>query len=250
MPDYDLFEALLNTKKELEKTINLTTDEIKKEALEYFKKNKKQIFDIFIQNKTDQRQIWLTAGASGAGKTEFIKSLNHSENMNIVDTDEIRKLFPYYSGANADLFQKASIKAVEYLLDNCFKHNYSFVLDTNLASYDVANKNIQRAIKRGYTIEIYFVYSDYKRCKNLTKIREKNEKRQVPDDVFDAKAAGSLETFGKIIDRYGENPDIQATIIDLESDEVLTNNSPNKQQKKLDFYAKELGKYLNTTKHL
>ncbi len=81
-------------------------------------------------------------------------------------------------------------------------------------------------------------------------LNTKKEQRQVPDSVFDAKAAGSLETFGKIIDRYGENRDIRATIIDLESDEVLTNDSPNKQQKKLDFYAKELGKYLNTTKHL
>ncbi|MDQ7083489.1 MAG: zeta toxin family protein [Sulfurovum sp.] len=120
MPNDDLLKILFDTKIELEKTLNLSHEEIKEEALLYFKKNKKRIFETFIENKKDKKQLCLSAGASGAGKSEFVKILNAQRQLNIIDTDEIRKLFPYYSGENADLFQQASIKTVEYLIDNCF----------------------------------------------------------------------------------------------------------------------------------
>jgi len=245
MPNYDLLKILFDTKIELEKTLNLTTHEIIKEALEYFKKNKKRIFETFIENKENKQRVYFSAGASGAGKTEFVKSLNDREKLNIIDTDEIRKLFPYYSGANAELFQKASIKTVEYLIDNCFKHNYSYILDTNLASFDVADKNIQRALKRDYEIEIYFIYRNYGDCKKLTQIREQNEHCKVPDLVFDTKAKGSLETFKQIIKKYSSNPNIYPIIIDLDSDEVLTKDEHTKQENKLEFYTQELEIYLS-----
>jgi hypothetical protein len=154
MPNDDLLKILFDTKIELEKTLNLSHKEIQEEALLYFKKNKKRIFETFIENKSAKNHLYLSAGASGAGKSEFVKSLNDRKKINVIDTDEIRKLFPYYSGENADLFQRASIKTVEYLIDNSFKHNYSYILDTNLANFSVANKNIERALKREYFIYI------------------------------------------------------------------------------------------------
>ncbi len=245
MPNEDLLKILFGTKIELEKTLNLTQDEIQKEALEYFKKNKHRIFETFIENKTDTKRICFTAGASGAGKSEFVKTFNEKVKLNVIDTDEIRKLFPYYSGANADLFQHTSIKTVEYLLDNCFKHNHSFILDTNLASFEVANKNIQRALRREYQIEIFFIYRHYEDCKKLTNIRETNENRKVPDSVFNQKAIGSLETFKKLVEEYSSFSNIYLLIVDLDSDEVLSSDTPTQLHERLEFYSQELEKYLD-----
>ena len=244
MPNDDLLKVLFDTKIELEKTINLSHNEIQEEALAYFKKNKKRIFETFIENKEDKNRLYLSAGASGAGKSEFIKSLNKIENLNIIDTDEIRKLFPYYSGENADLFQRASIKTVEYIIDNSFKHNYSFILDTNLANLSVATKNIERALRREYSVEVFFIYRNYEDCKELTKIREKNEARKVPDEVFNKKAIGSLQTFYDLTLKYKNNSNVTLSIIDLDKNKII--NDKSLIIDRLNIYKDSLDKYLSS----
>jgi len=212
LPNEDLLKILFGTKIELKKTLNLTQDEIQKEALEYFKKNKHRIFETFIENKIDTKRICFTAGASGA---------------------------------NADLFQNASIKTVEYLLDNYFKHNYSFILDTNLASFEGANKNIQRALRGEYQIEIFFIYRNYDDRKQLTNIRETNENQKVPDSVFNQKAIGSLETFKKLVEEYSPFSNLYLIVVDLDRDEVLSSDTPTQLHERLAFYSQELEKYLD-----
>ncbi len=245
MPNDDLLKVLFDTKIELEKTLNLTPNEIQKEALAYFKTNKKRIFETFISNRDDKQKLYLSAGASEAGKSEFVKSLNRRFNFNVIDTDGTRKLFPYYSGTNANLFQKASIKTVEYLLDNSFKRNYSFILDTNLANFSVADKNIKRALKRDYKIEIYFIYRNYNDCKKLTQIREENEARVVPQSIFNQKAQGSLDTIKQISQKYIDEPNVSFTIIDLDRDEMISKSDIKTVQKKLEFYQRELDIYMD-----
>jgi predicted ABC-type ATPase len=238
MPNDILLNILFTTKQELEKTLNLTDEEIQKQAIEYFKRNKKRIINTFIINQTDKQKLYLTAGSSGAGKSEFVTSLNNKNNLNIIDTYEIRKLFPYYSGQNADLFQKASIKTVEVLIDYSFKNSLSFILDTNLA-------NINRALKRDYQIEIFYIFREYQNCKDMTKIREKKEGRVVGDEVFNKKAIGSLETFKQLLKEYKNNDSINFTIIDLEDDIIISKKDNLKIDTKLNHYTKKLDKYLN-----
>jgi len=222
MPDELLLQLLEKTKEEIEKTLNLSSEEIEREAFAFFKKEKKKFINIFIDNKTDKKKAIFTAGASGAGKSEFVRSINKNLNYNVIDTDEIRKIFPFYTGVNAHLFQKPSIKAVEFLLDNIFKNNLAFILDTNLANFSVADKNIQRALKRGYEVEIYFIYRDYKACKELTTIREQNEGRRVNDEVFKSKAIGSLNSFKEIAKSYKDK--IRLVILDLDENATYKDN--------------------------
>jgi len=238
MPDELLFDILLGARLEVEKSLNLTDEKIADEALLYFKTNKRRFLNAFIENMESKRKIIFTAGASGAGKSEFVKSLNSRLGYNVVDTDEIRKIFPYYSGRNASLFQKASIKSVEYLLDNLFKRNLSFILDTNLANFQVASKNIDRALKRGYDIEVYFIYRDYQKCKEMTTIREEKEGRRVSNEVFNKKAIGSLESFEEIIRNYQDS--ISLSIVDLQNNRIYRDELGSV----IDRYREKLNKYI------
>lgn len=242
MPDELLINILYGAKLEVEKTLNLTDEEIEKEAMIYFKENKKRVLQAFLHNSEAKKRAIFSAGASGAGKSEFVKSLNSNLGLNIVDTDEIRKIFPYYSGKNASLFQRASIKSVEYLLDNIFKKELSFILDTNLASFQVAQKNIDRALKRGYEIELYFVYRDYEKCKELTIIREETEGRKVSNEIFNKKAIGSLESFRELVTNYRD--DISLSIIDLQDSKIYREDL----HTVLDSYEVNLKKYLGNNR--
>jgi len=131
-------------------------------------------------------------------------------------------------------------QAIEY-----FKKNLSFILDTNLANFDVANKNILRALKRGYQIEIFYIFREYQSCKNMTKIREKKEGRVVGDEVFNKKAIGSLETFKQLLNEYKNNDNINLTIIDLEDNIIVSKNDTLQIDTKLNNYRKKLNNYLN-----
>ncbi len=57
-------------------------------------------------------------------------------------------------------------------------------MDSNFSSFELANRNIKSLIKRGYNIEIYYIYDDLKKCFLYTKKRETITKRVVPEDVF------------------------------------------------------------------
>jgi len=242
MPTEELLKILLQTNQLLQKTSNLSDEDIIKEAINYFKENKKEILKFFLKNEQSKNHLILTAGASGVGKSEFVKNLNKKYNYNVVDIDEIRKIFPFYSGQNASLFQKPSIKVVEYLVDYFFKHNLSFIIDSNLASFKVAQKNIERALKRNYKIDIYFLYRDYHKCKEYTKIREEKEGRRVNDEVFNKKAENSLLVIKEIINTYYDNDNVSIYINEIDKQQFFLEKT--QMLKKIDEYFENLKNFL------
>jgi predicted ABC-type ATPase len=166
------------------------------------------------------------AGGSGAGKSETALNISESEKIDIVDTDDIRKICPLYSGKNSHLFQKASSRGVSILMNYVFRNNLSFILDGNFAEYDIQKENIERAKRRGYDIEIIFVYRDKNIAKAYTKQRENVEGRIVPDSVFDTKYTESIKTTKKILEEFDN---ILFRYIDLQSREIFKNGEGQKR---------------------
>ncbi len=79
-------------------------------------------------------------------------------------------------------------------------------MDSNFSSFELANRNIKSLIKRGYNIEIYYIYDDLKKCFfYILKKRETITKRVVPEDVFFNSVVKSRETVIKIKKEYKEN---------------------------------------------
>ncbi|MDQ7083488.1 MAG: hypothetical protein Q9M36_00475 [Sulfurovum sp.] len=91
-------------------------------------------------------------------------------------------------------------------------------------------------------IEIYFIYRNYEACKELTQIREKNEARKVPNEIFNKKASGSLETFEQLIIHYTDNPNVSLSIIDLDKNEII--NTKVLLIERIESYSKALEEYL------
>lgn len=197
-----------------------TNEEIENNAFEFIKSQKHHLPNKFLSYKCTNKRAIFMAGGSGAGKSETAHNISEIEKIDIVDTDEIRKICPLYSGQNAHLFQKASSKGVSFLMNYVLENNLSFILDGNFAEYNIQKQNIERTLKRGYGIEIIFVYRDKNIAKAYTKQRENVECRVVPDSVFETKYQESIKTTKRILDEFDG---ISFRYIDLSSREIVKN---------------------------
>lgn len=160
-------------------------NKFEKIATEYLNKNKNSFLEKYTSSidPANEKNVIFTAGMSGVGKTElsiFFKEIN-SYFLHI-DTDSIREFFrPIgYDGQNSDLFQKASSRGFNELFAYSLKQCFSIILDSNFANPDIAILNIERLLKRGYTVDIYYLYNDPKICFEYATTREVVTHRKDP----------------------------------------------------------------------
>ncbi len=92
-----------------------TDEEIEKNAFEFIKSQKRHLPNKFLSYRNTNKKAIFMAGGSGAGKSETALNISESEEIDIVDMDDIRKICPLYSGQNAHLFQKASSRGSQFL---------------------------------------------------------------------------------------------------------------------------------------
>lgn len=194
------------------------------EAYEWVKNNQSTIIKHFTGNYADSgsgRVSVFMAGAPGAGKTEFSKTLvNDKFGSNAalivrIDPDEIRTFIPMYQPGKAELLNHAVTKAVEILIDHCFdkKFDKSFLLDGTLSNYEVGRKNIDRALRRNRKVFINFVYKDPVIAWGFTQAREALEGRNIPKENFIDQYFGSIDTMNKLKEMYGDK--IQIDLVQL-----------------------------------
>jgi len=187
-------------------------------AIQYLKDTKETFFDTYLKSciPLENKIAIFTAGSSDSGKTEFAEFIiEQEENIIHLDIDSIREYFTSigYNGSNSELFQKPSSWGVHFLFDEAVKKKgLSIIMDSNFSSYELANRNIKSLIKRGYNVEIYYIYDDLKKCFLYTKKREAITKRKVPEDVFFNSVVKSRQTVINIKKEYQD--DITLNLID------------------------------------
>ena len=96
------------------------------EALKYLKDNKKDFLNKYLYGFEEQdiKTAIFTAGASGAGKTEYAISRKEKEPFLLhMDIDEIRKFFTPigYNGTNSSDYQRPSSKGVNWIFNRATK---------------------------------------------------------------------------------------------------------------------------------
>ncbi len=189
-------------------------DEIKQKAIAFAKANKKIIGgrltdkDTFLPEK-DPVSVFM-AGSPGAGKTEASKSLidrlsqGHPKVLRI-DPDELRYEFEDYTGDNSWLFQGAVSILVEKIHDLALKQKQSFLLDGTLSHYEVAEKNIDRSLKKGRLVQILYVYQEPHLAWEFVKARESEEGRRIEPEHFIAQYFAARGVVNRLKTKYGAN---------------------------------------------
>jgi predicted ABC-type ATPase len=164
--------------------------ELIEEACQYIKEHKNDLITRFADPKIfrpDNQPVSLfMSGSPGAGKTEASKRLIEQFGGNLpvrIDADDIREIFPNYTGNNSHIFQRACTLGINLLFNHVMHNNINALLDGTFA-YERAMENIERSVKHNRRIIIYYLFQDPQVAWNFTQIREKKEGRMVPKEVF------------------------------------------------------------------
>ena len=173
------------------------------DKIKFLKENKEKLFETYFKKAkaVEPKIVIFTAGASGAGKTEYSKSRIKKEPYLLhLDTDEIREFFrPIgYNGTNASEYQKAASKGMDFLYKKAINKGFSVILDSNFSAFNIAQINIQKALKHKYIVEIVYILQDLDKCYEFAKAREKVTKRVVPKEVIENSLRNSFDTVLKI----------------------------------------------------
>ena len=196
-------------------------NEIEEKALEYLKENKKGFLNKYLDGFKTQniKTAIFTAGASGAGKTEYAISRKEKEPFLLhMDIDEVRNFFSSvgYNGTNSSDYQRPSSKGVNWIFDRATKKGYSFILDSNFAESSIAQSNIQRLLDKEYVIEINYIFRNIEKSFEFAKKRESITKRKVPLEVVKSSFKNSFDTTLFIKSIFKET--IILNLIDREND--------------------------------
>lgn len=186
---------------------------IEQAAIEYAKKHRTQIARkltdpaIFVP-EADPVSVFM-AGSPGAGKTEAsiellnLKAVDGAKVLR-VDPDELREKLPGYNGENSWLFQRAVIPIVEKIHDLALQQKQSFLLDGTLSSYEVAERNVQRSLKRDRTVQILYVYQEPQQAWAFVQAREAAEGRRIRPEDFTRQYFAAREAVNRLKQEFGK----------------------------------------------
>jgi UDP-N-acetylglucosamine kinase len=169
---------------------------------QWIRDNKKRIAKEFVRRSEHSRSEHpvgiVTAGLPGAGKTEFTQELlkQTSGNPLRIDMDEIATLIEGYKPKIADKFRIGASAIMSRIYDEVTKEQIDFVLDGTFAGTQAVH-NIERAVKHGYTIKLYYIYQQPAIAWKFTQAREKVEHRSISK-------AGFIDTYFRVHENLGE----------------------------------------------
>ncbi len=192
------------------------------EAETYIKEHKKELIERFADpekySPVENPISLFMAGSPGAGKTEVSKRLieHFSEGAPVrIDADDIRVMFPNYTGANSHIFQSACTIGVNKLFDYVLDEKLNVILDGTFA-YGRAMENIERSLNRDRRVIIYYLFQDPAIAWKFTKIREETEGRRVSKEIFINSFLQTRENVNKAKELFGEKIELNIIIKDFE----------------------------------
>jgi predicted ABC-type ATPase len=158
------------------------------------------------------------AGSPGAGKTEASQALVERLGGPVlrIDPDDYRQLIPGYNGKKSCLFQRAVGKIVEKVLDEAFGKRQSFILDGTLSNYDVAFRNISRALAKGRVVQILYVFQEPCQAWRFVKDREALDGRNIPVDVFVGQYFAARDVVNRLKEELGRKIKVDLIIKNLD----------------------------------
>ncbi|MEK7085885.1 MAG: zeta toxin family protein [Patescibacteria group bacterium] len=198
-------------------------EKVSTEAVKFIKSHRKDLIerfagDVLYSQEKNPVSIFM-AGSPGAGKTEFSRRFLKVNKLNMVriDADDVKEFIPQYDKKNSSDVQGASSLGVEKLYDYVLKAKKSDILDGTFAYYEKVKSNIERSLKYGRYVSIFYVYQNPLVAWKFTKAREALEGRNVPKDVFVDALFQAKENVNKIKLEFGKNVHLNVIIKNFES---------------------------------
>jgi Zeta toxin. len=214
---------------------------IENAALDFVARNRRRIAreltDLAVYPAEKNPVAVFMAGSPGAGKTEASQALIEKLGGPVlrIDPDDYRELVPGYNGRNSSLFQRAVSRFVDKVLDEAFRKGQSFILDGTLSNYDVASRDVGRALTKGRLVQVLYVFQDPCQAWRFVKDREALDGRHVPVEVFIEQYFSARDVVNRLKDELGRKIQVDLIIKNLDGgDRVYEDNI-----QAIDGYVKE-----------
>jgi UDP-N-acetylglucosamine kinase len=205
----------------------MNAQSLTRKAIAFVKANKTMIKQRFAGDQVCLQERYpisiFMAGGPGAGKTEFSKRLISILEIPMVriDADEIREIIPGYCGANSSQFQRAAALGIEYILDHALQRSKNLILDGTMADLNKVTSNIERSLRRGRMVDIYYLFQDPLLAWTIAQNRAKIERRIVPKEFFIESFIKAKENVEEMMKKYSDK--IRVSV-------VMKNNSQVKEK--------------------
>ncbi|UXD25292.1 hypothetical protein FORC065_2488 [Yersinia enterocolitica] len=172
--------------------------DLAKDAIKLAKEMKEQKYLEIVANVQPVRaSVVFTAGAPGAGKSEFVKSLVSKSRKNLtLDPDEYRSYFKEYNGDNSEEFNSAVTHLLSHFIDRSMIERYNLIIDTNLVHFDTAKRNIEKALKYNYRVYITYLYTEPQIAWAFVKTRS----RHIKPETFKQNLILCRQTIRRLMD--------------------------------------------------
>lgn len=164
--------------------------------------------------RESQKRAVIMAGIPGSGKTEFLGSFfrmfkDVRDNFVRIDLDEVVKVFEDYTPETDFLFREKGVAIINSIFNAAIKKGYNIALDGTFGG-NQAILNINRLIKRGYTIQLYIMNESVEQAKKYTKVREEKQKRKITDEAF----YESIDKIKNNLQKLPDNNNLQVFVIE------------------------------------
>ncbi len=156
------------------------------EAAAWAKINKRTVADNIVAAglKMDEPLAIIMAGIPGAGKTEFLSHIVEGlPGIVVIDLDDIVGRFPGYRPEEYYRYRKAANIIISASLTRVLRNRISFALDGTFA-HEKGRENIDRALKRGYSVSLFFVNQNPEFAWSITEARRRITGRPIEREGF------------------------------------------------------------------
>ncbi|MFZ1720118.1 MAG: zeta toxin family protein [Candidatus Moraniibacteriota bacterium] len=220
---------------------------IQEEAIQEIKNRKQELIEKFIVSKRPLRLSVISffmAGSPGAGKTEFSRRYMSDvidktdeklmrflakNNIDIesvdtlfirIDVDEIREFLSQYQKTdilkgikgNAHVVQKAANRGLDIIREYCFKQEISFLQDGTFGNYDTMRSMVEKSLRTGREVQIFYIYLDPLVAWEFTKAREYLEGRNIIREKFIEQFYNSQKNVERIKAEFGHQVKIHCVL--------------------------------------
>lgn len=200
--------------------------EIRESAIAFARKNKKKIAERLTDRNTfipEKNPVSVfMAGSPGAGKTEasitLLESFTDGDSRILrIDPDDLRSEFEGYVGDNSWLFHGAVSVLVDKIHDLALKQNQSFVLDGTLSRYEIAERNIERSLKKGRVVQILYVHQKPDLAWEFVKAREAQEGRRIEPEHFIEQYFAARDVVNRLKKKFGKDIRVDLLIKNIDN---------------------------------
>jgi UDP-N-acetylglucosamine kinase len=128
---------------------------------------------------------------------------------------------------------------VEKIHDLALKQMQSFIFDGTLSKFEKAVDNINRSIKLGRPVIIFYLYQKPEIAWKFTELREKVEGRNIPKEKFEEQFHNALKTVCRIREEFDDKVNIYLVKKDFEKNTVEYIVGITRAGKRIDEYLSE-----------